>query len=231
MGDTCNPLAGKINYENEFRRFRTVDFAEGQDTFRLVPDTFDRKFELLFEVYLQAQTPFRCWKTLDTFHCRQFGITLKDWNEDGFEDISNDYKWWKEISFYNPTTHTFVNKVEIGTSVDSLPHQMKYDWKSDRMSDSVESRLFRFENYDIKIYARLNIISPHKLNAMIPEVIQLYQVQEGNESLVQQWLPREFPAFMGNNGSFDFFDTDKFIENYWKKNWKKWVSLPPKKLR
>jgi hypothetical protein len=219
--DSCDPRARVVHYETPLVHYRTLYFTEGTDSFRLVPDTFQQKYALWFDVHLQAQRTVHCWKTLDTFRCRQFGVSLMDWNGDGFLDLSNDFKWWKEITFYNPATHTFVHKAEVGSSVETVHHPVKSDWKSDRMSDSIESRLFRFENYDIQIYARLNFVGTH--NSEIPKVIRLYTVQKGNESLVQEWLPSQWPTYLKNNKVYRYFDIDEFIRQYWKKNWKKYV--------
>ncbi len=218
--DTCNALATKINYTEKEKRFRTIDFSEGKDTFRIVPDTVGG-----FDVYVQKKTGSNCWKTLeDTFKCRQSGIKLIDENDDGFIDICNILRWWNEISLYNPKTKSFMSAIKVGVS-STLPQQFKYDIvEEDVKSDVLIARLYRFENLKQHIYAVLKTYTKKDSDTFETEKIQLFSVEGETETLLKTWKPTQFPAFMKNNGSYDYFEDSEFMEDYWKKNWKQFVN-------
>jgi hypothetical protein len=220
IADTCNRIAKEESYYDNQQRFRVIDFGEGKDTFRIVPDTFGSKFN----VYLQKKVGSDCWGNVDTFYCRQVGINLKDMNDDGYKDISNELKWWNEINLYNPQIKKFTNKIEIGGSgVMILPNKVRYDIGGYPHSDTSESRLFRFENYKMKIYAKLKLIFKAESQYSTIEKIELYSINNENTMLNITWKQSDFPAFIKNNGTDDYFETHEFIENYWKNNWRKFI--------
>jgi hypothetical protein len=211
--DSCHQLSKKIDYHAESERDRTTDFTEGSDTFRIVTDTADMK------VYLQKKVSVDCWKTLErTFRNHEgnytYGVKLIDLNDDGFIDISDEYKMFTEITFYDPRMKGFRNDTVMidcsDNKIYSLPNKVKYDICSccpHQIEAEVSSDLYRFEDFNPKGYAQLSV-SPRQ------KTIELSF--NGNKRL---WQLNEFPAFMKD----DHFDADDFIKDYWEKNWKEFV--------
>ncbi len=211
--DSCHQLSPKVDYHAESERDRTIDFAEGSDTFRIVTDTGDLK------VYLQKKIGFDCWKTLEhVFRNHEgsytYGVKLIDLNEDGFIDISDEYKMFTEITFYDPQMKGFRNdtltKECSNNDIFTLPNKVKYTICSccpNLLDADVSSDLYRFKDFKTESYATLRV-SPRQ------KTIDLY-----SKGYQHSWQLHEFPAFMKEGD----FDADEFIKDYWTKNWKKFV--------
>jgi hypothetical protein len=218
--DSCNQIASEISYYDSQQRFRTVDFVEDIDTFRIVPDTLGEGFY----VYLQKKIGLNCWSMIDTFICKQDGIYLEDLNGDGLTDICNVLNLTDEIYLYNPKEKEFTHKIETGQGIIYLPNNVKYDFYSyNSHSDSLESRLFRFENYDINYYATLKVKYKGHLEDNELEKIELYTKNKDKQSLLKEWSQKAFPEFIKNNGAYEYFETREFIKAYWGKNWKNFI--------
>ena len=224
LSDSCTPLAVKPNYNDEEEKFRTIEFKEGQETFRRVSDTTGGDFY----VHVQRKISDSCWHTTNTFECRQVGLELgKDFNDDGFPDIYNSLKIWTEIALYDPKNKNFSSVFECGSSnIRQLPEKVKFDMKSIGQWNGVESRLFRFDNLQMNIFADIKVLderSKEDENEFVTVAIELYSVKGEKETLIQQWKPTEFKTFMKNNGREDYFQTEEFITDFWKNNWQKYV--------
>jgi hypothetical protein len=217
----CDQLPVPVNYSANTERYRTIDFEEDKETFRIVSDTTENKFK----VYLQIKIKKDCWKTLeDTFQCRQEGIKLIDLNDDGYIDLHNQWRWWTDVHLYIPENKTFTEKIEIGGLLTKLSKNVQHDWKSYPRSDSSESRLFRFENSDIKISAKIKIwykLDPEGYTK--DDKIELFKVNHKLETLIKTWTLKDLPTFTKNNGDYDYIDTEAFVNDYWENNWQLFI--------
>jgi hypothetical protein len=220
--DSCHQLSKKVNYHAKSIRYRTINFAEGADTFRIVPDTTGH-------VYVQKKMSAHCWKTLAPFlqSCNNLcRVELIDWDEDGFKDLCRITKWEIYIDFYDPKTKGFGEFGKDGFSEVNcpryaLPDKVKYNIFLIRPNIATHSYLSRFEKSGKQEYAMLRVLHEDfdTEEKPIKPIIELYSVKDGGHSLIQKWELNEFPAFMKAGG----FDADGFIKDYWTKNWKKFV--------
>jgi hypothetical protein len=223
--DTCNQLSNIANYDAELPRYQTIDFSEGLDTYRIVPDTS----KIVFSVYLQKKNGQNCWNTpSDTFQCLRMGLHLADWNDDGYMDLSNQRKWWNEVYLYNPQTKNFSNRSFLGCCHrQKLANNVQFDIMVEgKFPKASESRLFRFEDFKLKSYAILKVyyyyIDDQGLG--IAKEIKLFTVTQDKETLINQWTINDFPLFVRNNGFYDYFLTDDFITDYWKTHWQEFIT-------
>jgi hypothetical protein len=218
--DTCHPLSKTINYQAEFPSERTIDFPEGQNICRIVPDTSNGN------IYVQKKIGADCWKTLDPVFigCNQCGVELKDWNDDSFIDLYWSSKHYAEVTFYNPETQGFTSAIGVKKSEKyPLLNRVNYNlFGIYPHFDTTWSYLYRFESFEQNNYALLKVYD-EELDSETKKIIKLYAVKGTKESLVQTWQSKEFPVFMKNNDSFDYFDANEFIKYYWTKNWKQFV--------
>ena len=213
MGDTCHPLSAFVNYQTESERDRTIDFVEGQDTFRLLSDTDS------LIVYLQKKIGYDCWKTLERVFRNSgggqtYGVDLIDINDDGFIDIRDKYKMFTEITFYDPQMKGFRNDTLTeecsNNDIFTLPNKVKYSICSccpNQLDSDVSSDLYKFKDFKTEGYATLRV-SPRQKTIVLSS--------DGDE---RSWQLKEFPAFMRESD----FDADEFIKDYWTKNWKRFV--------
>lgn len=223
--DTCADLNKFVNYYAEDDRFRTIDFLEGKDTFRTVSDTTSNNYN----IYIQRKKHINCWETIEKLEAWQAGIRIEDCNDDGYVDIINIWRYWANVSLYMPEDKTFSNQIEFGSpTFHSLPNNFKHHYISfgDNPVDA-ESELFRFENYDKIVYAKLRF---HYKRDDCPdgydcnydykvERIELFEVKNADEIKIKEWNPEILLEFIKNNGTNDYFDKFLFIETYWKENW------------
>ena len=230
--DPCSGLSFKPDYAAERRQERTFEVQEGQETFRVAPNTVTDSF------YVQRKVGNNCWETTDTFQCWQFGLYLEnDINDDGFLDITIPWKYYESVAFYMPENKRFSAETDYTSRVSNLLEKVKFDIRvngderrGDVRSRGTNSSLFRYKGYEEVVFASLEILNrqikgdeQNPDNYAEAESIKLYAIKEGKSVVIQEWNPKDLKAFWKNNDDGDYFDDDAFIEDYWKKNWRKYV--------
>ncbi len=75
----------------------------------------------------------------------------------------------------------------------------------------------------MKIYAKLKLIFKAKSQYSTIEKIEIYSINNENTMPNKTWKQNDFPAFIKNNGEYDYFESHEFIAYFWKKNWKKFI--------
>lgn len=215
----CDTFAFKLNYNDYQERFRTIEFKEGNQVFRIVPDTTGHNFL----AYVQKQVNENCWTTIEEeVQCRQNGLLLvHDYNSDGFQDLTNEWSRETHISLYNPKTQLF-HTTTLGGSIDSINTKVIADYRSLDKKGNGEATLYKFVGYELQPLAVIKLFSKareEENNGYEVDRMELYEIKGNNEKLIKGWHPQDIPQFIKNNGSYNYFEEWEFLQDYWQKNW------------
>jgi hypothetical protein len=223
---TCDTFTFKLNFNDAEERFRTVEFQEGNQTFRIVPDTTGRDFY----AYVQKKIGVNCWETIEySVQCRQNGLLLgRDYNGDGYSDLTNEWKWETYIFIYDPKNQSF-HPITLGGSIDSINNKVLASFQSFDKKGNGESTLYKFEDYKLVPIAAIQLSSQPRtdnddnFDFEVAKMV-LFKIEKDNKTLLQTWQPKDFPQFMKNNGAYDYFEDHEFLQDYWQKNWQRFLA-------
>ena len=196
----------------------TLLFREKDKTFRLLEDTANFRYAI-------QRMDHAIWQTLDSVD-RPRGLSVDDWNKDGYADILLAQRWVIDLMLYNPNTNTFEKPFDIGEPDGAFlldtTKKLYYSILTNKFQDE-QSQLFIIENYRpiLRGYIQGFVGDEEYSNRDKPRGVYVYKIKNNtlqNDKLYENANLQLIDKF--EMEQYTILNTSQyaFYKQYWEKN-------------